>query len=259
MDSIIKADRALALVQQVSGLAFSSFTVLHLGGHLLSIVSFSWADSALFASRVFYQNPIVEPLVIGVSLLTHIGSSALRVAIRYRRQANLKASRKTVPEKAEQADAGASVAYPATSLTVKELRYHRLTGYLLSVFIGGHVLATRITPLKVFMDPTIVDLTFITQTLNGQVKWLYFPYFAAFGTAGIYHTAYGVQQVLGSLRVVRRRMKPGVWTGILVASSIAMTTALVAMSGAFEHIPIPLASKWKQLDDAVLQVALGRI
>ncbi|TPX59159.1 hypothetical protein PhCBS80983_g02634 [Powellomyces hirtus] len=251
-----KVDRILAVIQQTSGLLFSSFSVLHLSGHLLATFSFAWADAALYTSRVFYQNPIVEPLVIGVALCGHIGSSVARILIRLRRQKNARTVKNESQRKEEPAPSQAS-AYPTQSVAVKELRWHRYTGYVLTAFIGGHLIATRLTPINVFDDPPIVDLTWITTTLNGNLRFLFFPYYAVFGTAGIYHTAYGIQQSVRMLRMSRKSVKPGTWTKLMYTSGILMTTALLAIAGTFETIPIPLASKWKELDDGITKAALG--
>ena len=133
--SFLKAlDRALALVQASSGLVFSSFTLLHLGGHALAPLSYRLADTALYATREIYQAAWVEPWLVGVSLVAHSLSSSLRVGLRYWRQSKASSSQK---------GSTAAVSSPA----LEALSLHRYTGYIMSVGVYGHVLATRLMPL----------------------------------------------------------------------------------------------------------------
>ncbi|KAI8825895.1 uncharacterized protein EV422DRAFT_514602 [Fimicolochytrium jonesii] len=259
-------DRTLARVQQVSGLAFSSFSALHLGGHLLASFSFSLADTALFASRVFYQNPVVEPLVVGASLVVHIGSSLARVVIRTRNIKKLnsrleKDKLENSAEKMERTNAAEEVVKkPAQTAAQRELQFHRLSGYVLTALVGVHVLATRITPLKVLPDTSIIDLTFVTHSLRAD--WtapLFYPYYIILGTAGIYHTAFGIQQALSSMKLMRKRVNPGTWTTALLVSAGIMTLAILGIAGIFEDVPIPLASKWHDLTEVMPLVAMGKL
>ncbi|KAJ3169001.1 hypothetical protein HDU88_001328 [Geranomyces variabilis] len=269
-----RLDRTLGLVQQTSGLVFSSFTLLHLSGHLLAPLSFSLADSALYFSRVYYQNPLIEPLVIGGSLVIHIGSSVARIFLRLRRQ-QLHQQKKAVrdsqssllelddasPEAVKETEEKSAVAattttssaaWPSRGAAIYELRLHRYAGWLLTPLVVGHVFATRIAPLLILPDPSIVDLTQITHALNSPngLGWVYFAYFSVFGAAGLYHSAYGIQQALSVLGMRGRRLKPGTWTRVAYACAAGMSLAVWAVGGGFEEVSVPLAAKWREVDEA---------
>ncbi|KAJ3182771.1 hypothetical protein HDU87_008110 [Geranomyces variabilis] len=279
--NIAKLDRTLGLVQQTSGLVFSSFTLLHLSGHLLAPLGFSLADSALYFSRVYYQNPLIEPLVIGGSLVVHIGSSVARIFLRQKRQQQQQEKKavrnsqslpsepddvtaEAVKDGEEEKSAAAatkapSAAWPSRGAAVRELRLHRYAGWLLTPLVVGHVFATRIAPLLILPDPSIVDLTQITYALNSPngLGWVYFAYFGVFGAAGLYHSAYGIQQALSALGLRGRRLKPGMWTRVAYACAAGMFMAVWAIGGGFEEVSVPLAAKWRELDEEMVGAALA--
>ena len=122
-------DRLLAIGQAGSGLVFSTFTLLHLGGHALAPLSFKWANTALFASRELYQASWIEPWVVGASLLIHSGTSMARFWIRYQKESKM--TKKT----------------PVQSPALESLWLHRMSGLLISSFVYIHILATRLVPL----------------------------------------------------------------------------------------------------------------
>ncbi|KND03694.1 uncharacterized protein SPPG_01160 [Spizellomyces punctatus DAOM BR117] len=252
--ALSRFDRKLAYVQAGSGLAFSTFSCLHLAGHLSANIRFSLADSALIAFREYYQHPFIEPFLIGVSLVAHIGSSVARVYIRRAAKAQRTSKKVVIEEKAQD---GGAAAWPTMATALRELNWHRYTGYILTSFIGVHVWATRITPLKIFPDPSIVDMSWLTSTLR-NVPFLFPPYYFALGTAGIYHTLYGVHRALCTLQLLprSRRIEPGRWTAVMYVSAALMVSTIMAIAGVYETVPIPLAAKWEQLDKAIMGVYL---
>ncbi|KAJ3160678.1 hypothetical protein HDU86_000437 [Geranomyces michiganensis] len=278
MANVVKLDRILSLVQQSSGLVFSSFTLLHLSGHLLAPLSFSLADSALFFSRVYYQNPIIEPLVIGGSLLVHIGSSFGRIFLRSRRQKQQQ-QKKAAPDShprtpetdvaaveglkgkkgTSAAAAPTTAAWPSRGAAIRELKLHRYAGRLLTPLIAGHVFATRIAPLLILPDPSIVDLTQITHALKSPngVGWVYFAYLTVFGAAGLYHSTYGIQQALGVLGIRARRVRPGMWTRVAYASLASFALAVWAIGSGFEEVSVPLAARWQEVDNGMVAPTIG--
>lgn len=110
-------DYVASVLQAASGLAFSSFSLIHLGGHFLSPVSFSLSDTALFASRELYQTPSIEILILG-SLAVHGSASATRFMLRK------------------------SKISPSTFLN-----WHRMTGLIAGIFLLPHLIGTRLSPL----------------------------------------------------------------------------------------------------------------
>ena len=111
-------DFAASVLQSISGLTFSTFTLMHLGGHFLSPLSFKWADTAMFASRELYQSHAVELWMIGGALLVHVLSSATRYLLR---------KNKTSP--------------------IGVIHWHRYAGYATTMFLIPHVIGSRLSPL----------------------------------------------------------------------------------------------------------------
>ncbi|KAJ3046027.1 hypothetical protein HDV00_003776 [Rhizophlyctis rosea] len=242
-------DHTLTTIQCVSGLAFSSFTLLHLSGHALATIRFSLAETALYASREFYQAPWIEPLLIGGSVGVHAIVSIIKVARRKARQAKIKAAKAEDDEKRLQ---------KTKSEAVKGLEYHRYSGYILTTFFLPHVYASRINPLRVLPDPYIMDLTYVTWTMHYLAPGVFHAYYLALGTAGLYHTLFGINQAVVHFRVIKPTQRP--WTKILGGCTAIMASTILAISGAYETISMPLRSKWIFLHDAMMGssgVAMG--
>jgi hypothetical protein len=110
-------DYAASILQATSGLVFSSFSLIHLGGHFLSPISFTLSDTALFAFREFYQAPASEILLLG-SMIVHISASATRFVLR---------KQKTSPS--------------------SFLNWHRMTGLITGLFVLPHLIGTRLSPI----------------------------------------------------------------------------------------------------------------
>jgi predicted NAD/FAD-binding protein len=109
-------DKAVSILQAASGLVFSSFTLIHLGGHFLSPINFTLSDTALFATREFYQAPATETLLLA-SLCIHMSASATRFILRKNK----------------------------TSVS-SFLNWHRMTGMITGIFILPHLIGTRLSP-----------------------------------------------------------------------------------------------------------------
>jgi hypothetical protein len=103
-------------LQAGSGLLFSSFTLLHLGGHGLALVNFKLADSAMFAAREVYQSQWTEPLFIGAGLIHMLCSS---VKWFYRKPSNAS----------------------------NAISWHRYAGMVSMGFIVPHFIGARLLPL----------------------------------------------------------------------------------------------------------------
>ena len=109
-------DKAVSILDATSGLVFSSFSLMHLGGLFLSPISFTLSDTALFATREFYQAPATEALLLA-SLFIHMSASATRFLLRKNK----------------------------TSVS-SFLNWHRMTGMITGIFILPHLIGTRLSP-----------------------------------------------------------------------------------------------------------------
>ncbi|KAI9106288.1 hypothetical protein DFS34DRAFT_602950 [Phlyctochytrium arcticum] len=254
--SLSKCDRILTYVQVGSGLAFSTFSVLHLLGHLSTSISFDTAELAMYVFREYYRNPVVEPIVVGLSLVAHIGSSIARMAIRSSREQAMDKRRKEKLAAAGKANEINQVGKRVSNDAVRALDWHRASGYVLMAIVTSHVLATRVAPMQAFDDPSIVNLTWLTHGLQSTTGFFFYPYYFIFGTSGVYHTLYGISQSLGMLGVIppHRRVKAKRWSVVMGVAAGLTLSGVLALGGLYETIPIPLRAKWAVLDEAVINM-----
>ncbi|KXS15758.1 hypothetical protein M427DRAFT_56583 [Gonapodya prolifera JEL478] len=200
--SPVNVDALLARIQAASGLAFASFSVIHLSSWiLLHSGSFDTADAALRVFRLYYQHPLVEPVVVGGSLLVHVGSSLARIA---RRQTSA-ASRKSVTfEPAEEDIAQEPTATTSLSPVTLDKSYHRYAGWILALQVPIHVTATRINPLKILgaqASAKVIGAHFASfPTVVYPVGFR--VYYALLATSGLYHTVAGIGYALKTLRLL---------------------------------------------------------
>ncbi|KAJ3030443.1 UNVERIFIED_CONTAM: hypothetical protein HDU68_008995 [Siphonaria sp. JEL0065] len=159
----IRGERIRQLIAAGSGLGIASFALLHLGGHLAAPVSVGAANEILFAAREAYQHPAVETLLLG-SLILHSGAAL-------------------------------------SALRVQRMNLFKATGLFLLASVPVHVAATRVIP---YSFGTPVDLRFVRTTMDAAaghpvVARLFFPYYVALGTSGLFHGLVGVAKALRRL------------------------------------------------------------
>ncbi|KAH6572315.1 hypothetical protein BASA62_003464 [Batrachochytrium salamandrivorans] len=225
-------DRVLANVQAGSGLVFSVFGVMHLSGHMLANLRYEYASSALYVLRNYYHTPLIEAVLA---------------------QADPK-DNKADPKDNKAAAIVSLLPHSAESSASKAIRFrawHRYAGYTLALFMLGHVGATRLVPLLVLPDASIVDLTMVTQT-TVTYPGLFHVYYFALGTAGLYHTLYGISAALGTFRIRIPRVAPKVWDRISLAMVMLMASTIMALAGFYEPIFIPRAQLWNDLPSMLL-------
>ena len=109
-------DYTASVLQATSGLIFSSFSLVHLGGHLLSPFSFSLSETALFASRELYQGPTLEPLLI-LTTIVHVSSSIFKYSRR------------------------------SKTSSVNAIKWNRYAGIMTGIFLLPHMIGTRLVPM----------------------------------------------------------------------------------------------------------------
>jgi len=206
------SQKTLSLIQVGSGVAFATFSTVHLVNTLSANFGYVAYNSLQGALRKFYQNPIVEIALAG-ALIAHVSTSIIKI---WRRQ---KTSEK-----------------PLITMELNPSSLHRYTGYFLVGVIGGHVAATRIIPL--ILKET-VDFSLVSQTL---IRWpyIFYPYYFLLATCGLYHTCYGllracsffgiqVPTVLSTHRTLFR--------AFIGTTSVALGSSLLAFGGWYFPIP----------------------
>ncbi|KAH6596932.1 hypothetical protein BASA61_003313 [Batrachochytrium salamandrivorans] len=230
-------DRVLANVQAGSGLVFSVFGVMHLSGHMLANLRYEYASSALASGDA--------------------ASSEGRFLVwqsRSKGQQGRSKGHKADPKDNKAAAIVSLLPHSAESSASKAIRFrawHRYAGYTLALFMLGHVGATRLVPLLVLPDASIVDLTMVTQT-TVTYPGLFHVYYFALGTAGLYHTLYGISAALGTFRIRIPRVAPKVWDRISLAMVMLMASTIMALAGFYEPIFIPRAQLWNDLPSMLL-------
>ena len=218
-------------IQAISGLLFSSFSLLHLGGHGFSIFSFKLADAALFASRELYQNPLIEPLLFG-SLGIHISASLYK----YFTRKNTKMT----------------VSSPSLNL----LKWHRWFGLGTIGIVTAHIFSSRIAPLLFLKDPSVVDLTIITNALTAHPlvpSWIFIPLYVLFTSSILFHTLFGIQRSFQLLNVKSIfKLNTNSWKWILGIGSVLSGLTVLGVSGFFETILIPKHAIWESLHASMM-------
>ncbi|KAI9830431.1 MAG: hypothetical protein M1819_005683 [Sarea resinae] len=141
----------LSRIQRYSSYAFGVFLSFHIANtSLLPLASrsISASDDYLLLTRPYYQSPLVEPVVVILPLLAHIGSG---VALRVYRRRQL-AKRYGADTRADRR----KLAYPKLSGT-------SILGFALVPMLAGHALLTRVLPLWVDGDSSGIGLSFVSH------------------------------------------------------------------------------------------------
>jgi len=164
---MIPSSVKLVRIQALSGVAFAVFLSLHLANTAAAIISAGSYDAFQGVARRFYQQVVVEIVLVAGALILHVAAS-LELARRRKRG-------------------------PAPA----ELRVHRYSGYFLLTVVFVHVLATRGAALFQGVPVAAQYLSFTLAT------WpiIFFPYYALLFAAGACHLLIGLRLALGRLGV----------------------------------------------------------
>jgi succinate dehydrogenase/fumarate reductase cytochrome b subunit len=188
-------DRRLARIQAVSGLCFLAFVGVHLVNLMLAARSPAAYNGFQRAVRPVYQFPPLEIGLVMAPLLVHIAAGIRRLR-RDRAPRELRA------------------------------RLHRWSGIFLLVVIFGHIAAVRGSSFVYGVYPEFEGL----ELSMWLAPWLFYPYYALFAVAALYHALNGAGVALGVLGVrvpsVARR-----GLGFWAPTTAAMLLALVAVLG----------------------------
>ncbi|KAL1922723.1 uncharacterized protein VTP21DRAFT_9099 [Calcarisporiella thermophila] len=232
----------LSKIQAISGLTFGSFLGLHLGTHILAHFGIEKANQGMFLFRRYYQNPLVEPIVILASGIIHIGTGIAKYYLRSRR--------KTI-----YASTDSSAKKPRTSSIRRN--WHQFTGWYVLVFLPGHYLATRIVPNWFYVSPSSsmnptggIDETFPAYTLI-NLPYIFFPYYITFSAAGMYHLLVGVRKawnILGGKFKINREA----YNLVASIAVLAASSSILALGGVYFHFNISRSGEYLEMANSVI-------
>jgi hypothetical protein len=133
------------------------------------------ANRYLLLTRPYYQSTLAEPLVVALPLLAHV-SSGIALRLYRRRQALQRYGAETRTDKR-------SIPWPALSGT-------SLLGYTLLPLASFHVWATRILPMYMHGDNSLISLSYIS---HGFAKHpvISFAGFSALVSTAVWHFTWG--------------------------------------------------------------------
>ena len=220
---MIPASVKLVRIQALSGVAFAVFLSLHLANTAAAIISAGSYDAFQSVARSFYQQVMVEIVLVLGALILHILAS-LELA---RRRKRVRAS--------------------------VELRLHRYSGYFLVAVVFVHAMATRGAALfqGVHVAAQYVGFTLVTWPV------IFFPYYALLFAAGACHLFIGLRLALGRLGVRwATSMKRSIVRVGLVATLGLGLLGLAALGGKIRPLALSERSAYERYFESFLPVGL---
>ncbi|EFA76172.1 hypothetical protein PPL_10389 [Heterostelium album PN500] len=213
--------------QAASGVVISTFSQLHivmvLGSHLGELCFTGLRD--LF--RQFYQNKFIEPIIIG-AIGTHIVVNGI---LFYKRDPSV-----PVIEMMDVDPSGEKKSWLSKFVNRVPTPYglFQASGLILSVFIGGHVFATR---GYVLLDKQFSSgFKSVHYTLI-NFPYYFYPYYGSFFHALMYHTAFSYNRIYN--RYIKRShdykvnevKSKSYWYGVYGVTGIVALSAILALGG----------------------------
>lgn len=165
----------MSRIQKYSTYPPSIFFGLHLlNTSLIPLATQSVAASEtyLLLTRPIYQAPVLEPVLLTVPILAHIGSG---IALRYIRQS--RRARLYGAETSRQRKAAKAANAPSIQAQL---------GYLLIPFLGTHVLINRLGPWYVDGGSSSVGLGYVAHGF-ARSPWMIGTWYFAFIGIGVWH------------------------------------------------------------------------
>lgn len=174
----------LLRVQKYSSYAFTVFASLHIANTSLiplATKTVSQSNRYLLLTRPYYQSALTEPLLVGIPLLAHVSAG---IALRFyrRRQALRRYGAETHQDKRK-------IPWPSLSGT-------QLLGYCLIPLAGFHVLTTRLMPIYMHGDNSLISLSYISHGFSLH-PFISFAGFTALVSVGAWHATWGWSKWLG--------------------------------------------------------------
>ncbi|KAJ3219625.1 hypothetical protein HDU67_000113 [Dinochytrium kinnereticum] len=209
--------------------------------------------------RYIFHNPVVETLM-ALTVASHIIAGGTLAVKRVLRERAEKRRRDAVPQTDEYGkkdDGDGQVVWSRVFNSVKfPSMLHRYFGYATSFLIVVHVVATRVSPLLHLKNPSAIDLTMVTQSLNTRHDFFmgvfFHFYYIAFSTFSMYHMIFGMVRSVEILNLKKYisvpRMVPSKWNAIVLATLGLMTVTTLAVGGWFQKVPIPKFDMYLDLE-----------
>jgi succinate dehydrogenase/fumarate reductase cytochrome b subunit len=217
-------DRRLARVQAVSGLVFLLFVTVHVANTMLAAYSPGAYDGYQRAARRLYQFPLLELALVMAPLIVHVTAGARRLR------------RGPAPR------------------TLRD-RLHRWSGIFLLAVIFGHIAAVR--GVSFFGGP-YPEFEGLSLSL-WLAPYLFYPYYAVFLVAALYHGLNGAYAALGILGVrVPWALRAGIgfWTPV-GAGAVLGLLGILGMGGWLYAIPDPTTGEVARFAERLLGLRLG--
>lgn len=190
--------RHIRCAQRITGLMFLAFLLMHLVNTAAAIFGPAAYNDVQRLTRSVYQHPVYEPLLLFTPLVVHIGLGAWRI-----RNAC------------------------APSRTGGMLRrLNRFVCLFLVAIVVGHVVATRGPSLVYGIYPGFEGVAFTFQWAPAY----FYPYYALFAAAAIFHASFGLCTMLGSAAGSPRSRQFAVFAAP-VAAWMVIVVALLALGG----------------------------
>jgi uncharacterized membrane protein len=146
----------LKKLQNYSGLIFLIFLIIHLFNHFTAIFGEKIYTTLYNISRRFYQNLIIETIIL-LSALIHM------IIALYFWYTNKTTNTNTTFQK----------------------KIQKYGGWIMFFILPGHLIGTKIKP---YLDGTDPDLSYISITLTHRVfGWIFVPYYHIYVLAAIGH------------------------------------------------------------------------
>ena len=210
-------DLAFRRAQAMSGIALTLFASVHLLNTMLAAIPGAYDPFQRIVRRA-YQSPLIEVLLVFLPLVVHVVAGV----------------RAFVKRRSRTADAP------------MRKRLHRYAAWYLLLVMTGHVVATRGASLVYGVYPEFAGLQFSIAWL----PWLFIPYYAVFGVAGVYHVAHGLPIALG---VLQRRLpsvltRPSTFWVVVAIGALAALLGVAGIAGWLYTSDVdPFASDYAQL------------
>jgi succinate dehydrogenase/fumarate reductase cytochrome b subunit len=213
---VVQSDLFWQRIQAVTGLIFALFVFVHLANTTLAVVGSSAYNNFQAVVRAAYQAPVVEILLLGVILPSHILAGFRRARIR-------------------RANGG-------MNLSVAQ-RWHRWAGWFLVFVIYVHVAAVRLPSLLYDVWPRFAGVAF-------AIEWVpayFYPYYFLLALAGFYHATNGSLLALGRVGVKIRPLRLPAARWVLIGGGATIIVSLLGFGGVWFDVGDPMNSEYARL------------